>query len=163
MSNDTDTPQLEELEIVYMGRRVSRDKKTTMAFITRAQLETLGEHVLTSTIEYAASLFPHDPKGPGVIGGIYKMCGCLNEVARIIRLNFGLIKYVGKHESEHVPVFEANDTGARIEIAAAKREKNAKNSQVLNDLTYQLRQIYRNTSAPYRTALLVKIVKDISD
>lgn len=83
-----------EIQVIYMGRRLTADNKTAQAFITPAQLSALGGDDLTraSAAERASSLFKTHPDFR-VIGGIYDVKGELNEHGRVVRMSQGAAKW----------------------------------------------------------------------
>lgn len=133
--------KLPEVEIVFLGRRVFKDK-TYHFFITADRLTSLGAASI-GEIEAAASPYALKKRGPNSIGGVYRGEALVADDGQLASIVTANLKFVRRSGHPDTTTWEAMDDAAMTGKAAVLAEKRRGEDQLLDKTLNDLWKLHQ--------------------
>jgi hypothetical protein len=168
--------ELQKIEAVYLGKRMSPKNKVLCAFIAKsvllsynlADFDKSNSGVfpadVTEAIDRAASVFPS--KGaPASIGGLYEVEGKQDETGRITSMVVGKYRWLGSLDDEasarYVLAWRTMSNQIEQDKRRQSAEKNAENDPALRNALATLKMRYRKLPPGYRRGFQLWLLEEM--
>lgn len=166
------TEELSEIEVIYMGKRMTTSGKVAHSFITEAQIDAIlaspGDFEkkfpaeTADRMERASSLFQVDKNKPGSVGSVYKTKGIIVDGKCTSLVPNGLVWVRPAHGwSSWTNGWKVLHDAVELDRRRKTAEKNADNDPGLRNAINTLRDRYRKLPGGYKRSFFLWLQEEL--